>query len=94
MTQPSGSQNTNQVVVTGSSPVPIVPPNGTRKKVNVRVVTASSTVFIGGPHVSASNGWPIKDTDTVPYESTSTDGIWGFVSGGSITVAFAEVNQD
>ena len=90
---PSGTQSTGQVTVTGSK-TPILPPNGTRQTATIRVVTASSTVYIGGANVSTSNGYPIKDTDAPPYSTTSTDGIWGITGGGSITVAFDEVNQD
>ena len=53
---------------------------------------SGTTVYLGGPKVTATNGLPLP-TGSAWSSDTSGD-VWGITGGGSLTVAWWETNQD
>lgn len=49
--------------------------------------SGGSTLYVGGPDVSTSNGMPLLPLESLPFLLLQSDSPWAISGGGSITVA-------
>jgi hypothetical protein len=86
--QPYEQFSTGRVTVT-TSPTKILA--GIAGCDNISIInTSAATVFLGGPNVTAANGFPMTGTGTVGslVDLCTTNDIYGLVSSGSADVAY------
>jgi hypothetical protein len=82
---------------TGQSPVTttaavIVPYDLAGSDVIIRN-TGATTVYIGGPGVTPSTGYPLMASDAPLQPLPVNDAIWGVTASGSSTIAWVESNR-
>lgn len=82
------SVNTNRIQIGTTQPQIIVPRNSNRKALTIRN-NGPNPAYIGGPEVSAVNGFDIAVNDIVPLDRNQAD-IWAISSGGNTTLSFLE----
>jgi len=80
---------TNQVTV-NATVTPIVTPRSTRRGVIIQN-TGSTQVYLGGPSVSTTLGYPLPGTAGASVYIPTTAAIFGIVSSGSQAVAWLEI---
>lgn len=75
----------NQVSVATTATV-ISPADNDQRKVAIRNLDASATIYLGGSGVTTSNGFPLKPDEV--YEIETAAAIYGIVASGTANAAY------
>jgi hypothetical protein len=76
---------TAEIISKGGSP-------GNKRTCMIRA--ASATIFVGGPGVTAGDGFPINVNETFSLELSSGDDLYAIASAGTPTINVIVTNSD
>jgi hypothetical protein len=86
----TGSLSFGQTALNGSTPTQLSPQLAMPLVTGVRVsnTAASTIIYIGGPGVTAGNGYPIKGGNEHNFPTDDISQLYGITATGSVTVAW------